>query len=69
MTFTVEGAGQNEGVDNGNPISLERFKADSRKAMAGKALLIVRNNGKKGDINVKAVSPGLSDATVTLKAK
>lgn len=69
VTFTVEGAGQNEGVDNGNPISLERFKADSRKAMAGKALLIVRNNGKKGDINVKAVSPGLSDATVTLKAK
>lgn len=69
VTFAVEGAGQNEGVDNGNPISLERFKADSRKAMAGKALLIVRNNGKKGDINVKAVSPGLSDATVTLKAK
>ena len=69
VTFTVEGAGQNEGVDNGNPISLERFKADSRKAMAGRALLIVRNNGKKGDINVKAVSPGLSDATVTLKAK
>lgn len=69
VTFTVEGAGQNEGVDNGNPISLERFKADSRKAMAGKALLIVRNNGKKGDINVKAVSPGLSDATITLKAK
>ena len=69
VTFTVEGAGQNEGVDNGNPISLERFKADSRKAMAGKALLIVRNNGKKGDINVKAVSPGLSDAAVTLKAK
>lgn len=69
VTFTVEGAGQNEGVDNGNPISLERFKADSRKAMAGKALLIIRNNGKKGDINVKAVSPGLSDATVTLKAK
>lgn len=69
VTFTVEGAGQNEGVDNGNPISLERFKADSRKAMAGKALLIVRNNGKRGDINVKAVSPGLSDAAVTLKAK
>lgn len=69
VTFTVEGAGQNEGVDNGNPISLERFKADSRKAMAGKALLIVRNNGKKGDINVKAVSPGLSDASITLKAK
>ena len=69
VTFTVEGAGQNEGVDNGSPISLERFKADHRKAMAGKALLIVRNNGKKGDITVKAVSPGLTDASVTLNAK
>lgn len=69
VTFTVEGAGQNEGVDNGSPISLERFKADHRKAMAGKALLIVRNNGKKGDITVKAVSPGLTDAAVTLNAK
>lgn len=69
VTFAVEGAGRNEGVDNGNPISMERFKADLRKAMAGKALLIVRNNGKKGDIKVKATSPGLEDATTTLTAK
>lgn len=69
VTFAVEGAGRNEGVDNGNPISMERFKADRRKAMAGKAMLIVRNNGKKGDIKVKATSPGLEDATTTLTAK
>lgn len=69
VTFSVEGAGRNEGVDNGSPISLERFKADSRKAMAGKAMLIVRGNGRKGDITVKASSPGLSDATTTITAR
>ncbi len=69
VTFAVSGAGRNEGVDNGSPVSLERFKADHRKAMAGKALLIVRNNGDKGAISVKATSPGLNDASVNLTAK
>lgn len=67
--FTVEGAGRNEGVDNGSPISLERFKADSRKAMAGKAMLIVRNNGSKGAIKVTATSEGLHEATATITAR
>ncbi len=69
ITFEVTGAGRNEGVDNGSPISLERFKADKRKAMAGKAMLIVRNNGETGDIRVKATSPGLTQASTTIKAK
>jgi beta-galactosidase len=68
VTFEVTGAGRNEGVDNGSPISLERFKADHRKAMAGKALLIVRNDGTSGNINVKATSAGLTPATVNIKA-
>lgn len=69
ITFEVTGAGRNEGVDNGSPISLERFKADKRKAMAGKALLIVRNNGETGDIKVNATSPGLKQASTTITVK
>ena len=68
VTFEVTGAGRNEGVDNGSPISLERFKSDHRKAMAGKALLIVRNDGTAGPITVKAASPGLKPAVLTLRA-
>ena len=68
VDFTVTGAGRNEGVDNGSPISLERFKADHRKAMAGKALLIVRNNGTAGKINVTASSPGLKSAETSITA-
>ena len=68
VTFEVTGAGRNEGVDNGSPISLERFKSDRRKALAGKALLIVRNDGTPGSITVKAASPGLKPATLRLRA-
>ncbi len=68
ILFTVEGAGFNAGVDNGSQTSLEPFKADRRKAFYGKALLIVQNNGGKGDVRVTAVSPGLEKSTVTIKS-
>lgn len=69
VTFAVSGAGFNAGVDNGSPISLERFKADKRKAFYGKALLIVQNDGEKGDIRITATSPDLKESNVTITAK
>ncbi len=70
VTFSVEGSAVNEGVDNGSPISLERFKADKRKAFYGKALLILRNDhGRKGPATVTATSPGLKTASVTVKSE
>ncbi len=68
ITFSVQGTGFNAGVDNGSPISMERFKADSRKAFYGKAMLIVQNNGEAGDINVTASAPGLNSDTTTIKS-
>lgn len=68
VTFTVNGAGFNTGVDNGSPISLERFKADHRKAFYGKAMLIVQNNGEEGPVTVTATSPGLKPFTTTINA-
>lgn len=69
ILFSVEGSGFNAGVDNGSPISLEPFKADKRKAFYGKALLILQNNGDKGEIKVKATSPNLKDASLSINAK
>ena len=68
ITFEVDGAGYNAGVDNGSPISLERFKDDKRKAFYGKAMLIVRNNGKEGPVTVTATSPGLRPYTTTINS-
>jgi len=69
VTFSVDGAGFNAGVDNGSPISLERFKADKRHLFNGKALLIVQNDGTAGPIRIKATAPGLRSCEITLNAK
>jgi beta-galactosidase len=68
VRFTVSGSGTNVGVDNGSPTSLERFKADHRKAFYGKALLIVQSTNNPGAITVTATSAGLSAATATIQA-
>lgn len=68
VTFDVDGAGFNAGVDNGSPISLEPFKSDHRKAFYGKALLIVQNDGNEGGIEVSASAPGLKSASLSITA-
>jgi beta-galactosidase len=68
VQFEVTGAGRNVGVDNGSPISMERFKADNRNAFYGKALLIVQSNGEVGPITIKATSAGLTDAVVVVSS-
>jgi beta-galactosidase len=67
VKFEVSGAGVNVGVDNGSPISMERFKADNRNAFYGKALLIVQSDGTEGEIRVNATSNGLNADTLTIK--
>lgn len=69
VKFNVEGNGFVAGVDNGNQISLERFKASERKAFYGKCLVVVQNSGKKGTINLKAVSDGLNADIVKIKVR
>ncbi len=68
VNFEVSGAGRNEGVDNGSPVSLERFKDNKRKAFNGKAMLIVRNDGSEGTVTVKATSEGLRPFTTVINS-
>lgn len=69
VSFAVEGPGFIAGVDNGSPISLERFKANHRKAFYGKCLVVIQNNGKSGGIKLTATSEGLEKAVTGLKAR
>lgn len=59
VTFAVEGSGFIAGVDNGNPISMEKFKDNHRKAFYGKCLVVVQNNGEDGNIKLTATAEGL----------
>lgn len=54
VTFAVEGAGFIAGVDNGSPISMEKFKDNHRKAFYGKCLVVLQNNGEPGGVKVTA---------------
>lgn len=67
VQFEISGNGFIAGVDNGSPISLERFKDNKRKAFYGKCLVVLQNNSGKGKINLKASSEGLKDAHIVLK--
>ncbi|MBR5158456.1 MAG: DUF4982 domain-containing protein [Bacteroidaceae bacterium] len=67
VQFEISGNGFIAGVDNGSPISLERFKDIKRKAFYGKCLVVLQNNGKKGKIKLDAKSEGLKHAHIDIK--
>jgi len=69
ITFAVDGAGRNVGVDNGSQTSTEPFKSDRRRTFHGKAMLIVQSDGRPGDIKVTATAPGLRSKSVNIKSK
>ena len=66
VDFSISGPGVIVGVDNGNAISLEPYKASSRKAFSGKCLVIVQTTKTSGTIVVTASSSGLAQGSVTI---
>ena len=69
VNFTLSGPGFVAGVDNGNEISHESFKASHRKAFHGLAMAIVQSKGSAGTITLKATADGLAPASVTIAAR
>jgi len=69
VTFSVNGQGFVAGVDSGDPVSMESFKANTHTALNGKVLCIVQSNGKKGTISVTASADGLQASTIQIQAK
>lgn len=69
LRFSVEGNGFISGTDNGDQNDPVSLKKPERHAFYGKAMVVVQNNGKKGNITLKAATEGLPDATVTLQVQ
>ncbi len=69
IKFDVTGQGWIAGVDNGNQISHESFKASQRKAFHGMALAIVQAKRRSGQIVLKATAANLAPASVVLNAR
>ncbi|MFY9153173.1 MAG: beta-galactosidase GalB [Prolixibacteraceae bacterium] len=67
VKFELSGEGAIVGVDNGNPVSHESFKAPQRKAFHGKCLVVVQSGEKAGKLKLTASSEGLPSTTVQIK--
>ncbi len=69
IKFSVKGNAFITGVDNGDPVSHDPFKADFRKAFYGKCLVVIRSGKYTGKAVVSATSEGLEPASVIINMK
>jgi beta-galactosidase len=69
VVFEVEGAGEIIAVDNGDATSLEPFIARECNAYNGRCLVIIRSNGKSGQIALNASSGDLAAARMRIVAR
>ncbi|MDO4160022.1 MAG: glycoside hydrolase family 2 TIM barrel-domain containing protein [Prevotellaceae bacterium] len=67
--FDVSGNAKIAGVDNGSQTSLERFKANNRKAMFGKCLVVVQADKTSGTAKLTAKGIDLKTASVSFDIK
>ncbi|HZN07113.1 MAG TPA: glycoside hydrolase family 2 TIM barrel-domain containing protein, partial [Pyrinomonadaceae bacterium] len=69
IKFEISGEGFIAGVDNGNQISHEPFKAHQRKVFHGLALAIVQAKQKPGRIVLRASSVNLTPGSVMINSR
>jgi len=67
VTFSVQGAGANAGVGNGDPASHELNQANTRSAFNGMCMVLVKAAVKPGGITLQASSAGLQGARASFK--
>ena len=69
VNFELEGDSASiAGTDNGNPVSMERFKDDRRKAFYGKCLVVLQAE-KPGRTVLKATSAGLEPDEIVFRTR
>jgi len=69
VKFKIKGGGIIAGVDNGNPISHEFFKASERKAFHGLCLVVIQSKPEPGAIRLSAESEELQAADLLIQVK
>ncbi len=69
VNFKLNGEAFIAGVDNGDEVSHDPFKANYRKAFNGLALAILQAKEKAGNITFTATSKGLQGASISINSK
>lgn len=69
IKFSIEGEGKIIGVDNGNSLDHNPYKAEERNAFHGLCLAVIQSTFKEGKIKFTAKSNGLKEASITVYSK
>jgi len=69
LTFKINGAGTIAGLDNANLKDTDSYYNTTRKAWNGRAMAVIKSKKAKGDVTLTVTTPGLPDATITIKAE
>ncbi|WEA00600.1 beta-galactosidase GalB [Mucilaginibacter sp. SJ] len=69
ISFTITGDAFIAGVDNGDPVSHEPFKADYRYAYNGLALVVIQARQNRGRVTISANADGLQKSEIKLEVK
>lgn len=69
IQFSLKGNAEIIATDNGNPTSLESFKATNHKAFNGLCLAIVQSGERPGSVTVTATAEGLSSSIIKIATK
>lgn len=68
LTFSLKGAGEIIAVDNALLKDTTPYTSLTRKAWKGRAMVVIKTHKNGGKITLRATSPGLKDANVTVKS-
>jgi len=66
--FTIKGEGSIAAVGSGDPLSVEGYRGNQRKAYRGRCLVVVKSHGRPGEIRLRAQADGLDGAEVVIRA-
>jgi beta-galactosidase len=66
VKFSIIGNAKIVGVGNADPVSLESCQQPQRKAWKGKCLVIIKAGKARGEILLKAQSPGLAAQQISI---
>lgn len=69
LQFTISGVGQIAGTGNASPADMSGFQTSAKKSFRGRALVIVRPQGKKGWVTLKAQAKNLIPGKIVIKIK
>jgi len=67
ISFEIKGPGTIVAVGNANPMSIESFQRNERKAWHGKCLVVIKSDRNQGEIVLKATSAGLSSSEIKIQ--